>query len=132
RQPASAERRAPGRRTDSLTMAAINHPLPRHRRLPGLPVPVRPGAINWWVLGAFAVFGFGAMLPVLQNSTATSRGFDVQQLGAQQARLNGEIRQIESDVAMLTSHDRIARRAGDIGLVPGEDPIYVQVQEPGP
>ena len=110
-------------------MAAINHPLPQQRRLP---LPARPGPINWWALGAFAVFGVGAMLPVLQNSTATSRGFEVQQLEAQQAKLNGEIRQLESEVAALTSLDRIQRRAGDIGLVPGSDPIYIQVAEPGP
>ncbi|MCC7364884.1 MAG: hypothetical protein IT303_10985 [Dehalococcoidia bacterium] len=110
-------------------MAAINHPLPHHRRLP---IPVRPGAINWWVIGAIAVFGVGAALPVIQNSTATSRGFDVQRLEAQQVQLNGDIRQIESEVAALTSLQRIERRAGDIGLVPGSNPIYIEVSEPGP
>lgn len=109
-------------------MAAINRPLPQARRLP-LP---GAGAINWWVLGAFLVFGIGAMLPVLQNSTATSRGFEVQQLEAQQAQLNGEIRQLEAEVAGLTSLERIQRRAQDIGLAPGVDPIYITVSEPGP
>lgn len=109
-------------------MAAINRPLPQARRvpLPGV------GPINWWVLGAFAVFGVGAMLPVLQNSTATSRGFEVQQLEAQQAQLNGEIRQLEAEVATLTSLARIQRRAQAIGLAPGVDPLYITVQEPGP
>lgn len=109
-------------------MAAINRPLPQQHRLP---LPGRP-AFNWWVLGAIAVFGIGAMLPVLQNSSATTRGFEVQALQAQQAELNGQITEIEADVATLTSMQRISRRATEIGLVPGSDPIYIEVDEPGP
>lgn len=110
-------------------MAAINHPIPQSRRIP---VPVRLGGINWWVLGAIAVLGVGATLPVLQNSTATSRGFEVQALQARQDQLQSEIKQIESEVAQLTSLQRIQRRAETLGLVPGTDPIYIEVSEPGP
>jgi hypothetical protein len=110
-------------------MAAINHPIPQPRRIP---LPVRHGSINWWVLGAMLVFGIGATLPVLQNSTATSRGFEVQALQAQENQLNGDIKQIESDVAQLTSLQRIQRRAEALGLVPGVDPIYIEVTEAGP
>lgn len=110
-------------------MAAINHPFPQSRRLP---VPVRPGAINWWVLGAILVFGIGATLPVLQNSTATSRGFEVQALQARENQLNGDIKQTEAEVAQLTSLQRIQRRAEALGLGPGVDPIYIEVNEAGP
>ena len=109
-------------------MAAINRPFPQQRRLP---LPQRP-AINWWVLGALFVFGFGATLPVIQNSSATTRGFEVQALQAQQQQLNGDIKQLESDVATLTSLQRIERRATELGLEPGTDPIYIEVSEPGP
>jgi hypothetical protein len=110
-------------------MAAINHPLGHARRLP---FPARVGRLNWWVLGAIAVFGVGAMLPVLQNSTATTRGFEVQQIQAKETTLNAEIEAMESDVARMTSMDRIEERAKEIGLVPGDSPIYVHVDVPGP
>jgi hypothetical protein len=111
-------------------MAAINHPFPQARR--GAPLPFGAGRINWWVLGAFAVFGVGALLPVLQNSTATTRGFDVQRLEAQQALVAAEIRALEADVAALQSLSRIEQRARELGLVPGTDPVYITVDVPGP
>lgn len=109
-------------------MAAINRPFPQQRRVP---LPQRP-AINWWVLGALVVFGVGATLPVIQNSSATTRGFEVQALQQRQQELNGEIKQIESEVAALTSLQRIERRASQLGLVPDANPIYIEVSEPGP
>ncbi|MBA4180063.1 MAG: hypothetical protein C0506_05685 [Anaerolinea sp.] len=110
-------------------MAALNHPLGHPRRLP-LPSPI--GKPNWWVLSAVAIAGLSAMLPVLQNSAATSRGFDIQDSQATQARLNGEISLLESDVARLTSLSRIDRRAKEIGLGPSDHPIYITVDEAGP
>ncbi|MEO6099704.1 MAG: hypothetical protein ABIQ34_05245 [Tepidiformaceae bacterium] len=74
----------------------------------------------------------GAMLPVIQNSTATSRGFDIQRGAARQAKLNGEISLVESDVARLTSLTRIERRAKEIGLGPTDNPIYISIDEAGP
>ena len=97
-----------------------------------MPAPFRGAQVNWWVLAAIAVFGVGAILPVLQNSSATTRGFDVQHLQAEQARLNGDIRLLESDVAELTSLSRIESRSTELGLWPGIDPIFVKVDEPGP
>lgn len=110
-------------------MAAINHPLGHGRRLPLTAPFSKP---NWWVLSAVAIAGMGAMLPVLQNSTATSRGFDIQRDTARQAKLNGEISLVESDVARLTSLTRIERRAKEIGLGPTENPIYITIDEAGP
>lgn len=111
-------------------MAAIHHPLGHARR--GLPVPGTPGRPNvilTLVVGATALC---AVLPVLQNSLATSRGFDIQASQRQEAQLNGQISLLEGEVASLTSLNRIERRARDIGLGPVEDPIYVSVNEPGP
>ena len=110
-------------------MAAINHPLGQRRR--GFPIPL-PGSPNWWVLGAMGIVGLSAMLPVLQSSWTTTRGFETQDLEARQAQLNGDIRALESDVANLTSLNRIERRARAIGLVPGGTPLYVEVDEAGP
>ena len=90
------------------------------------------GRINWWVIGAVAMVGLSAMLPVLQHSTATSEGFNVQKTEAQKAALNGEIRTIQQDVAQLTSLSRIERRASEIGLGPGPKPIFITVDQAGP
>lgn len=111
-------------------MAAINHPLGQGRRPLSLPIPV--GRPNWWVLGAIVVVGLSALLPVLQNSRTTTRGFRNQELAARETQLDGEIRQLEADVANLTSLNRIDRRAQAIGLQPGADPIYVEVDQAGP
>ncbi|MCK6565911.1 MAG: hypothetical protein L6Q80_14360, partial [Dehalococcoidia bacterium] len=80
-------------------MAAINHPFGAAGRRILFPSPL--GRINWWVVAAIVVVGVSAMLPVLQNSTATDDGFAIQRTRAEQARLNGEIRLLESDVARL-------------------------------
>ncbi len=111
-------------------MAAINHPLGHGRRT--LPFPLPAPRPNWWVLGAMAVVGFSAMLPVLQNSWTTTRGFETQDLEARQAALSSDIHRLEADVANLTSLSRIDRRAQAIGLIPGGTPIYVEVGEAGP
>lgn len=111
-------------------MAAINHPLGGQRR--SIPVPAGIGGLNWWLVGALLVAGMAAMLPVIQNSTATSEGFDLQAYQAQEAELRSQITLLEADVARLTSLKRIERRALEIGLVEASDPIYVNVNEPGP
>jgi len=111
-------------------VAAINRPLPGVQR--GIPVPFGFGPINWWIVGALGVFAVGALLPVLQNSGATSRGFDVQRLQGDETRLNSDIRVVESEVASLTSLNRITQRAAEIGLGPAIAPYYVTVDEPGP
>lgn len=111
-------------------MAAINHPLGHPRR--GIPIPVASGRLNVWLALAMGVAALSAVLPVVQNSLATSRGFDLQASQRQEVQLNGEIGVIESEVASLTSHTRIERRAREIGLAPITDAIYVSVSEPGP
>lgn len=110
-------------------MAAINHPLRTPRRIP---FPIPSGRVNWLLVVAVGIVGLSAMLPVIQNSSATSAGFALQDLEAQQAQLEGDIRLLESDVARLTSLPRIERRALDIGLTPGPSPYFVTVDEPGP
>lgn len=116
-------------------MAAINHPYGGARRslprrlvpLPRIPTP------NWWAVGAIAVVSLGAVLPVVQNSTATTRGFEIQALQAERARLSGEIRALESDVATNTSLDRVRQRALELGLhPPAGSPTWVTVDQAGP
>jgi len=111
-------------------MVSIPHPLRGVARPFERPAgPVRTGR---WVAAGVAIIGVGAMLPVLQKSTLTSRGFLLQQHQAEQARLTSEIHLLEADVARLTSQERLERRAHQIGLIPAEDPLYIDVSVPGP
>lgn len=111
-------------------MAAINHPLGHARR--GLPIPTPRGNFHVGLGAAVTLAAICSLLPVLQNSMATSRGFDIQAAERREAQLRGEIGQLQSEVASLTSITRIERRALEIGLFPVRDPIYVHVNEPGP
>jgi hypothetical protein len=111
-------------------MAAINHPLGNARR--GLPIPTPRGDLHIGLGLAIALAAICSLLPVLQNSTATSRGFDIQASERREAELKGEIGLLESEVAGLTSITRIERRALEIGLLPVTDPIFLTVNEPGP
>ncbi|MBI5948045.1 MAG: septum formation initiator family protein [Chloroflexi bacterium] len=111
-------------------MATLPRPLGAHGRT--LPLPPGVARANWWVIAAIMLAGMSALLPVLQNSSATSRGFRVQSLQARQAELNGQIGELESEVARLTSQDRIERRARAIGLEPSSNPIFITVDVPGP
>jgi hypothetical protein len=114
-------------------VAAINHPVGRRRRLAGGHKLSRPHLdANWWLVSAVAVLAVSAMLPVVQNSTATSRGFEITNLQAQRSGLEGDLRVLESDVATLTSLDRVQRRAAEIGLYPAANSIWVSVDEAGP
>ena len=108
-------------------MAAIQ--IPGAQR--GVPLPV-VGPVNWWIVAGLLVFGASAMLPVFQNSMATSRGFDTQKLQLQQTQLRSDIKLLEVDVANLTSLDRIEARARALGLGPGENPLSVTVSVAGP
>ncbi|MCA9823000.1 MAG: hypothetical protein KC482_01825 [Dehalococcoidia bacterium] len=98
----------------------------------GRAIPLPRPRINGWIVGGLLAAGIGAMLPVLETSVATTRGFDNQELTAERLELQGEIRQLEAELANFTSLQRIERRALNLGLVPADDPIYVEISEPGP
>lgn len=112
-------------------MAAINHPLGGHadwgRRL-GLSL----GRPNWWVLGGIAIVGLSALLPVLQNATVTSEGFSMERSQGKEAQLNGQISVLESEIAAMTSLQRVEQRARQLGLHPAQNPAFVHIDVPGP
>jgi hypothetical protein len=109
-------------------MAAINHPLGGV----GRELHLRRPRINGWIVGGLLLAGLGAALPVLETSMATTRGFDNQALTAEKLTLQGDIRELEAQVANFTSLQRIERRALSLGLVPASEPLYIEVSEPGP
>lgn len=110
-------------------MTAAERSAPQARTGPfALP---RLGARGWMAAGALLV-AVSAMAPVFLNSAMTSQGLDLQDLRAERDALRAEMRGLEADVARLTSIERIERRAGEIGLLPGPLAIYVTIGEAGP
>ena len=109
-------------------------PMPGRRASAAAPAKrlVRGGLFNGWIIAGIAVLGISAVLPVVQDSTATSQGFQIQTMQADNTKLESQISQTEADVAALTSLARIQRRANEIGLIPGQKPIYVTITTPGP
>ncbi len=111
-------------------MVSIPHPL----RGLGTTEPREEAASHprRWVAAGIILVGAAAMLPVLQKSTLTSRGFTLQEHQAEHARLLSEVGILETEVARLTSHERVERRAAQIGLFPSEGAMFVHVDVPGP
>ena len=110
----------------------VSIPLPLRGAGRTADAPPVPGRSGRWVAAGIAVVGAAAMLPVLQKSTLTSRGFTLQQHQAEETRLRAEINVLGSEVARLTSQERIERRAFQLGLGPADDAIYIDVSVPGP
>ncbi len=87
---------------------------------------------NGWVVAGILIVSASALAPVIQNSLITTQGLQIETLEAQQFALRVEMRQLESEISRLISIDRIQRRAGEIGLAPGADAIFVTIGEAGP
>ena len=89
-----------------------------------------------WSIIAFdatlPIVSASAMAPVVQNSLMTTQGRNLEALEGEQTALQVEMRQLEAEIARLISVDRIARRALEIGLVPGANAIFVSIGEAGP
>ena len=107
-------------------MTAFGSTRPRTRvrslRLPGLGVVSAAGLVT-----------AAALLPVVQNSTATTAGFETRRLEQRKADLQAAIYQAQTEVAQLGSLDRIDREArGRLGMVPAERAVVIQVKEPAP
>jgi len=108
-------------------MTTLDQPAPRTRSL-SLP---RLGVSGWVIAGALIVSA-GALAPVVQNSLMTTQGRNIEVLQQEQKALQVEMRQLEAEIARLTSIERVARRAGEIGLVPNAAAIFVTIGEAGP
>ncbi|MBH76788.1 MAG: hypothetical protein CL897_00945 [Dehalococcoidia bacterium] len=109
-------------------MTALERTAPKTYR--GFSLP-KIGVSGWVIAGALIVSA-SAMAPVIQNSLMTTQGRNLQVLEGQHTTLRIEIRQLEAEIARLVSVERIARRASEIGLVPGASTIFVTIGEAGP
>ncbi len=76
-------------------------------------IAVRFGPILLIAVAALVIVG---LLRVVQTSQATTAGFAVQALKQDKLELETALRQLEADVAMLSSLERIEQEARRLGL----------------
>ena len=68
-----------------------------------------------------------AVLQLYQASRATTASFNMQQLEQQKLQLDTSVRQLEAEVAALSSLQRIEQEAGRLGLQPAQARSSAQV-----
>ncbi len=68
-----------------------------------------------------------ALLQVVQTSEATTASFAIQRLEQDKMRMTAGLRQLEAEIASLSSLSRIEHEAGRLGLEPAQARASVQV-----
>jgi cell division protein FtsL len=103
----------------------ISRPLPR-------PFP-RILGVRPVLVGAFLVVACLGLLQVAQTSSATTTGYNLQRLEDERFATQAEVHQLEAEVAVLTSIDRIDREARDrLGMVPAGNTMTLEVHKQPP
>jgi len=103
----------------------IARPLPR-------PLP-RITGVRTALLIAFLIVAGVALLQVFQTSNATTNDYTLQQLQQERFDKQAEVHQLEAEVSLLTSIDRIDQEArGRLGMVPATSTITLEVHKQPP
>ena len=85
------------------------------------------------LLLVFAALALLGLLQVSQIGDATSTGYNIRRLERERQDWDAQVRQLEAEVASLTSLDRVEREARNrLGLVPARARIYLDVAVPPP
>jgi cell division protein FtsL len=84
------------------------------------------------LLGAAALIAVLSLIRVLQTSEATTAAFSMQQLEQEKVELEASVRQIEAEVAGLSSLERVEREAQRMGLLPPVARQSVTINVPWP
>jgi cell division protein FtsL len=85
------------------------------------------------IVGAFLVVACLGLLQVAQTSSATTTGYNLQRLEIERSATQAEVHQLEAEVAVLTSIDRIDREArGRLGMVPAGNTMTLEVHKQPP
>jgi cell division protein FtsL len=85
-----------------------------------------------WLLAAAVVVAVIAALQLYQTSKATTASYQMQGMEQQKVELETSVRQLEADVASLSSLTRIQQEAQRLGLQPAQARTSVQVNVPLP
>ncbi len=111
-------------------MSAIDRPATR----PSSAVAPRGlGDLRRILLPAFVVLSLLGLVQVSQVGDATSTGYAIRRLEQQRQDWDAQVRQLEAEVAALTSLERVEREARDrLGLVPAGNSVYLNVSVPPP
>lgn len=103
----------------------IARPLPR-------PLPRLTG-VRPVLLFAFLVIAAVGIVQVSQTSNATTNGYTLQRLDQERFDKQAEVHQLEAEVALLTSIDRIDKEArGRLGMVPADTVMTLEVHKQPP
>ncbi len=93
-------------------------------RSPSLPILLTVAAL---------AIGLAALLPLIQSSSATSTNGNIQRLDQAKTDWQARLREIELEVASLSSLNRIEQEARErLGMVPPEETRYITVPGPAP
>ena len=93
----------------------------------------RVGDLRGVLFLAFAALAVLGLLQVSQVGDATSTGYNIRRLEQERQDWDAQVRQLEAEVAALTSLDRVEREARSrLGLVPAKQRIYLNVTVPPP
>ena len=83
-------------------------------------------------IAALAI-GLAALLPLVQSSSATSTNGNIQRLEKEKTDWQARLREIELEVAGLSSLNRIEQEARTrLGMVQPEETTYITVPGPAP
>ncbi len=82
---------------------------------------------------AALAIGLAALLPLIQSSSATTTNGNIQRLEQEKTDWQARLREIELEVAGLSSLNRIEQEAIErLGMVPPEEIRYITVSGPAP
>ena len=108
------------------------HPSPaRERAAPRL--EGRQPGLPSLVIICVVVIGLAGLLPLLLSSMVIHTSGDVRQLEGVRNDWNARIQELEAEIAVLGSLDRIEKEARQrLGMVPPDDTVYLTVDQPAP
>ena len=105
-------------------MAVVSRTISPPQQQTSTSIAVRFGPFLLIAVAALVIVG---LLRVVQTSQATTAGFAVQALQQDKLEVETALRQLEADVGLLSSLERIEREALRLGLAPAAEQASVRV-----